>query len=184
MEADQNNKLIMSLGMKAPEFAGMTMTIGPKGHIEMSLKDFISNGSCCLLFFYPMDFGYISPSELLALNSIKKDLDNLKCNLLACSTDSAVVHNKFLSVAPEEGGVKGLSFPLLEDVNGEIAEKYGVLRKDSGNTFRGYFLINSKDIVRIRTIYDLPVGIGCEKLPETIKAVQDALKEDNWFETI
>ena len=184
-ETDQNNKLIMSIalpGMKAPEFAGMTT--GPKGHNEMTLKDFTSNGSWCLLFFYPMDFGYISPSELLALNSIKKELDDLKCNLLACSTDSAVVHNKFLSVAPEEGGVKGLSFSLLEDVNGEIAEKYGILRKDSGYTFRGYFLIDSEGIIRMRTIYDLPVGIGCERLPETIKAVQDALGEDTWFETI
>ena len=185
METDQDNKLIMSMalpGMKAPEFAGITT--GPKGHNEMSqsfpyrhmsLKDFTSNGSWCLLFFF-LDFGYISPSELLALNSFKKDLDNLKCNLLVCSTDTAVIHkHKFLSLAPEEGGVKGLSFPLLEDVNGNIAEKYGVLRKDSGNTFRGYFLIDSKGIVRIRTIYDLPVGMGCEKLPETIKAVQDAL---------
>ena len=94
-DTDQNNRLIMSLalpGMKAPEFSGMTT--GPKGHKEMSLKDFTSNGSLCLLIFYPMDFGYISPSELLALNSIKKDLDNLKCNLLACSTDTAVIHNK------------------------------------------------------------------------------------------
>ena len=184
-KTDQNNKLIMSIalpGMKAPEFAGMTT--GPKGHNEMTLKDFTSNGSWCLLFFYPMDFGYISPSELLALSSIKKDLDDLNCNLLACSTDSAVVHNKFLSVAPEEGGVKGLSFSLLEDVNGEIAEKYGILRKDSGYTFRGYFLIDSEGIIRMRTIYDLPVGIGCERLPETIKAVQDALGEDTWFETI
>ena len=168
-------------GMKAPDFGGMTT--GPKGHNEMFLKDFTTNGNWCLLFFYPMDFGYISPSELLSLNSIKKDLDDLKCNLVACSTDSAVVHNKFLSVAPEEGGVKGLSFPLLEDVNGEIAEKYGILRKDSGYTFRGYFLIDSEGIIRMRTIYDLPVGIGCERLPETIKAVQDALREDTWFET-
>ena len=168
-------------GLKAPDFEGMTT--GPNGHKNMSLKDFTSNDNWCLLFFYPMDFGYISPSELLALNSIKKDLDMLKCNLLACSTDSAVVHNKFLSVAPEEGGVKGLSFPLLEDVNGDIAEKYGVLRTDSGYTFRGFFLIDSEGIIRSRTVYDLPIGIGCERLPDTIKAVQDALKEDTWFKT-
>ena len=88
-------------------------------------------------------------------------------------------------MAPEEGGVKGLFFPLLEDVNGDIAEKYGVLsiRNDSGYTFRGYFLIDSEGTIRMRTVYDLPVGIGCEKLPETIQAVQDALREDTWFET-
>ena len=167
-------------GTKAPDFEGMTT--GPDGHKEMCLKDFIGSNNWCLLFFYPMDFGYISPSKLLALDSIKKDLDQLNCNLVACSTDSAVIHNKFLSVVPEEGGVKGLSFPLLEDVNGDIAEKYGILRKDSGYTSRGFFLIDSKGIIRLRTIYDLPIGIGCETLPETIKAVQDALF-DTWFET-
>ena len=109
-------------------------------------------------------------------------LKTLFCGLTHTLT-ARFVHNKFLSVAPEEGGVKGLSFPLLEDVNGDIAEKYGVLRKDSGYTFRGYFLIDSEGIIRMRTVYDLPVGIGCERLPETIKAVQDALREDTWFET-
>ena len=168
-------------GMKAPDFEGITT--GPDGHSKMSLKDLTLNGNWCLLFFYPMDFGYISPSELLALNSIKKDLDKLKCNLVACSTDSAVVHNKFLSLAPADGGVKGLSFPLLEDVNGDIADKYGVLRKSSGYTFRGFFLIDSEGIIRSRTIYDLPVGIGCDRLPETIESVQDALKEDTWCKT-
>ena len=94
---------------------------------------------------------------------------------------SAVVHNKFLSVAPEDGGVKGLTFPLLEDVNGDIAEKFGILRKGSGYTFRGFFLMDSEGIIRSRMIYDLPIGIGCERLPETIKAVQNALKEETWF---
>ena len=168
-------------GMKAPDFGGMTT--GPNGHKDMALRDFTSNNNWCLLFFYPMDFGYISPSELLALNSIKEDLDKLNCNLVGCSTDSAVIHSKFLSVPPEDGGVKGLTFPLLEDVNGDIAEKFGILRKDSGYTFRGFFLIDNDGIIRMRTVYDLPIGIGCENLPETIKSVQEALEEDTWFKT-
>ena len=168
-------------GMKAPEFKAMTT--GPKGQQEMSLKDFTSGNKWCLLFFYPMDFGYISPSELLALNSIKENLDKLNCNLFGCSTDSAVVHNKFLSMAPEDGGVKGLLYPLIEDVNGNIAENYGVLRKGSGYTFRSFFLIDNNEIIRMRTVYDLPIGIGCENLPDTINLIQDALGEDAcaWF---
>ena len=166
-----------TIGMKAPDFEGMTT--GPNGHKNMSLKDFTSNDNWCLLFFYPMDFGDNSRSELLALNSIKKDLEKLNCNLVACSTDIAFAVGVLLSVAPEEGGVKVLSFPLLEDVNGDIAKKYGVLCKSSDYTFRGYFLIDSDGIIRKRTIYDLPVGIGCEGLTKkTIKAFQDALKEE------
>ena len=168
------------LGMKAPDFEGMTT--GQNGQKVMNLNEFTASNNWCLLFFFPMPF---SPSELLTLNSIKKDLDKLHCNLVACSTDSVVVHQRFLSVAPQEGGVKSLSFPLLEDVNGDIAEKYGVLRKNSGYTFRGYFLIDSDGIIRMKATYDLPFGIGTNKLPESIKAVQDAhaLGEDIWFET-
>ena len=110
MGTDQNNKPIMSLalpGMKAPEFAGMTT--GPKGHSEISLKDFTSNGSWCLLIFYPMDFGYISPSELLALNSIKKDLfvqpevQSVGLQHRQCSCSQQISF-----CGTEEGGVKGV----------------------------------------------------------------------------
>ena len=141
-----------TIGMKAPDFEGMTT--GPNGHKNMSLKDFTSNDNWCLLFFHPMDFGDNSRSELLALNSIKKYLEKLNCNLVVCSPDIAFAVGVLLSVAQDEGGVKGLSFTLLEDVNGDIAEKYGVLPTD-----RGYFLIDSEGKVRKRLIYDLPIGI-------------------------
>ena len=169
-------------GMKAPAFEGITT--GPNGHKLMSLKDFTSN-TWCLLFFYPMDFGYISRSKLLALNLIKKDLEKLNCNLVACSTDIAFAVGVLLSVAQKEGGGKGLSFPLLEDVNGDIAKKYGVVRKDSGYTFRGYFLIDSDGKIRWSSKYDLLIGIGCERLTkETIKAVKDALKAAKLFDFV
>ena len=171
-------------GMKAPDFEGMAT--GPNGHKLMRMKDFTTN-NWCLLFFYPIDFGYNFRSELLALNSIKKDLEKLNCNLVACSTDIAFAVRVLLSVAPEERGVEGLSIPLLEDVNGDIAKKYGVLRKDSDSTFRGYFLIDSDGIIRKRTIYDsLPIGWmdGWEWLTkETIMEFQDTLVQ-SLFESL
>ena len=181
-------------GMKAPDFEGMTT--GQNGQKVMNLKEFTASNNWCLLFFFPMPF---CVSELLALNSIKKDLDKLNCNLVACSTNIAVIHKRILSVAPEEGGVKVLSFPLLEDVNGDIAEKYGVLHKDSDYTYsyRGYFLIDSDGIIRKRKIvYYVPVGIirdsfTKETIKETLKdalgedTIKNALGEDawSWFET-
>ena len=101
MEMDQNNKLIMTLalpGVKAPEFSGMTT--GPKGHNEMSLKDFTLNGSWCLLFFLPKAKDELSSNEiegareeLSSLNLIKKDLDDLKCNLLVCTEAKDTTNN-------------------------------------------------------------------------------------------
>ena len=132
-------------GMKAPDFGGMTT--GPNGHKDMALRDFTSNNNWCLLFFYPMDFGYISPSELLALNSIKEDLDKLNCNLVGCSPGTpALFFRKFLSLAPEDGGVRGLSFPVLEDVNGDIAKKFDL---ECAEVEAGFFLIDNEGIIRM-----------------------------------
>ena len=128
-----------------------------------------------------MDFGYICPSELLELNEIKPELDKLNCNIVGCSTDSAVTHNIFLSRSPEKAGVKGIQFPLLEDVNEVITGPYGVLRKDSGYCFRGYFLIDSDGFIRARFVSDLPIGLGIADLPNKIRAIQAATKQATWF---
>ena len=166
-------------GMLAPDFD--TMSARSDGiNTTLSLSELI-NGSWCLLFFYPMDFGYICPSELLELNEIKPELDKLNCNIVGCSTDSAVTHNIFLSRSPEKAGVKGIQFPLLEDVNEVITGPYGVLRKDSGYCFRGYFLIDSDGFIRARFVSDLPIGLGIADLPDKIRAIQAAMKQATWF---
>ena len=166
-------------GMLAPDFD--TMSARSDGiNTTLSLSELI-NGSWCLLFFYPMDFGYICPSELLELNEIKPELDKLNCNIVGCSTDSAVTHNIFLSRSPEKAGVKGIQFPLLEDVNEVITGPYGVLRKDSGYCFRGYFLIDSDGFIRARFVSDLPIGLGIADLPNKIRAIQAATKQATWF---
>ena len=166
-------------GMLAPDFN--TMSARSDGiNTTLSLSELI-NGSWCLLFFYPMDFGYICPSELLELNEIKPELDKLNCNIVGCSTDSAVTHNIFLSRSPEKAGVKGIQFPLLEDVNEVITGPYGVLRKDSGYCFRGYFLIDSDGFIRARFVSDLPIGLGIADLPNKIRAIQAAMKQATWF---
>ena len=95
-------------GMQAPEFGGMTT--GQNGHKYMDLKDFTSRNNWCLLFFFPLEDQF-SPSEWIALNltlnSIKEDLDKLNCNLVGCSPGTpADFFRKFLSLAPEDGGVR------------------------------------------------------------------------------
>ena len=116
----------------------------------MSLKDFTSNGSWCLLFFLPKAKDELSSNEiegareeLSSLNLIKKDLDDLKCNLLVCT--KAKDFGRWVYSAP--GGldwIRGLKFPLLR-LYGENAKKYGVLRNDSVSTF----LVDSEGIIRM-----------------------------------
>ena len=166
-------------GMKAPPVAGVSWLNGWK---DISIDDYTSKNNWVLLFFYPIDFGYISPSEIMELEKVRLELKSLNCKIIAISTDSAVTHEKFCSIAPEFGGVKGIKFPLMEDVNGVIGEQYGVMKKDSGYTFRSYFIIDDKGIVRCRVVGDLPVGLGISEIPKKLRGLQNAVKEDAWYQ--
>ena len=167
-------------GMKAPNFASVCMR-SDGSHSDVGLQDLLANNQWLVLFFYPMDFGYISTSELLELSNIKEKLDELNCNVIACSTDSAVIHEKILTVPAHLGGVKGIKYPLLEDVNGIIAEKYGVLREGSGYTYRAYFIIDNTGVIRARTVGDLPVGLDMNEIVQKVKGLQDTVKQETWY---
>ena len=99
--SDMNNILP---GMKAPEFAGATWINDSWNDAQLS--DY--SGKWLILFFYPMDFGYISPSEIMALEEKREELAKMGCEIIGVSTDTALIHQKFCSVEPENGGVKGI----------------------------------------------------------------------------
>jgi alkyl hydroperoxide reductase subunit AhpC len=115
--------------------------------VDISLEDL--KGSWVLLFFYPLDLGHISPSELLELERLRPSFERLGCRIVAVSRDSALVHEKFASLAASEGGVAGIRFPLAEDPTGTISQAYGMLMPDGRSiTFRGCFIIDPSGIVK------------------------------------
>ena len=166
-------------GTPAPEFAG-TSVISDRGFTECSLSNLISNDRWLVLMFFPMGFGYIAPTELIAMENIRPDLEALNCSVLACSTDAALIHEKFMSLAPAEGGVNGIRFPLLEDVNGDISESYGVMREGSGYSFRAYFIIDPQGIIRSRVVCDLPIGLGIKDIVQKVEYLKAAVNQDEW----
>ena len=160
-------------GTKAPWFA----TIGYQDDqfLDISLSDFSSSGKWVLLFFYPVDFGYISPSELLELEARREELEKLDCKILAVSSDSVVVHERFASYNAGFGGVHGIKFPLLEDKNHNISRKYGVKKEGAGHSFRAYFVIDNNEMVRARVVGDLPVALGLDEMVRQVKALKVAV---------
>ena len=177
-----NRKTEMSIlpGMKAPDFAGTTWHNNAWKDIQSS--DYA--GKWLVLFFYPMDFGYISPSELLALEEKRNELLKINCHVLGVSTDTALIHQKFCAVEPKDGGVNGIDFPLLEDPDHVISNAYGVLKDGSGHTFRSYFIIDAKGIVRARVSGDLPVALGIEEIPKKVGDLQAINKTKGWYQNI
>lgn len=129
------------------------------------------------LFFYPLDFTFVCPTEILAFHEHSKKFEDIGCKLLGCSIDSEYAHLAWTKVPRSSGGLGSqLSFPLLADVTKSIATKFGVLIPASGVALRGLFIMDPKGIVRHATINDLPIGRSVDEVLRTVQAIQFADK--------
>ncbi|RWS04794.1 peroxiredoxin-2-like isoform X1 [Dinothrombium tinctorium] len=161
---DENVVICPLIGKPAPDFSGIAVVDGAFKSIRLS--DY--SGKYLVLFFYPLDFTFVCPTELIAFSDKAPEFRSNNCELIACSTDSHFSHLAWTNVKRKEGGLGQMNIPLLSDKNGRIARDYGVLR-DDGIAFRGLFIIDEKGILRQITINDLPVG---RSVDETLRLVQ------------
>ena len=146
-------------GNKAPWFSSIGFQ--ENKFMDISINDY--TGKWLVLFFYPLDFGYVSPSELLELEARRPELESLNCrytinlipsmvfilfcsSLLAVSQDSVVVHERFANLNPGFGGVFDINFPLMEDKGGNISRLYGVDKAQAGHSYRAYFIIDPSQV--------------------------------------
>jgi len=150
----------------APTFTATAVVNGD--FKDISLSDY--QGKYVVLFFYPLDFTFVCPTEILAFNDRIKEFEDINCALLACSTDSEFSHLAWTNVPRNKGGLGKLDLPLIADKNMEISKKYGVLKKDAGISFRGLFIIDDKQNLRQMTINDLPVGRDVDETLRLVKA--------------
>ncbi|PCH34623.1 peroxiredoxin [Wolfiporia cocos MD-104 SS10] len=138
---------------------------------EVQLSDFL--GQWVVLFFYPLDFTFVCPTEILAFNDALPQFKALNTTVLSASTDSHYAHLAWASKDRKEGGLgPDLKLPLLADKSMSIARDYGVLIEEEGVALRGLFLIDPKGILRQITINDLPVGRSVEETIRLVKAFQ------------
>lgn len=139
----------------------------------ISLSDFRGKWLC--LFFYPLDFTFVCPTEITAFNDAYKHFKESHCELLGCSVDSKFTHLAWARTPRKEGGIGKLAFPLLADVTKEIGANYGVLLK-SGITLRGLFLINPQGMVQYQLVHDLGVGRSVDETLRVLHALQEVAK--------
>uniref|UniRef100_A0A8C5Q418 Peroxiredoxin-2 n=1 Tax=Leptobrachium leishanense TaxID=445787 RepID=A0A8C5Q418_9ANUR len=122
-----------------------------------------------VLFFYPLDFTFVCPTEIIAFSDHVEDFQKINCEVIAVSVDSHFSHLAWTNVPRKDGGLGSMKIPLLSDLKHTIAKDYGVLKEEDGVSFRGLFIIDKKGILRQITINDLPVGRSVE---ETLRLVQ------------
>ncbi|CAE6416727.1 unnamed protein product [Rhizoctonia solani] len=150
----------------APAFT----TIAVDGGIfkEISLKDYL--GKWVVLFFWPMDFTFVCPTEILAFNRALPKFGELGVQLIGVSTDSEYAHLAWANTPAKAGGIgPDMKILLASDKSHKISRDYGVLIEDEGIALRGLFIIDPKGILRQITINDLPVG---RSVDETIRLVE------------
>ena len=159
----------MSLVTKqAPEFEAETVM--PNNSFEkISLSSL--RGQYVLVFFYPLDFTFVCPSEILAFNRQVDDFKTKNCAVLGISVDSVYTHLAWKNTPVDQGGIGPIQFPLVSDISKSISEDYGVLLED-GISLRGLFLIDKDGVIRHELVNDLPLGRNVDEALRVIDALQ------------
>jgi len=138
---------------------------------QVSLADYL--GQWVILMFYPLDFTFVCPTEILAFNDALPDFARINTTVLAISTDSEYSHHAWSQQPRAAGGLgPNLRIPLLADRNMNVAREYGCLIEDKGITFRGSYLIDPKGVLRQITVNDLPVGRSVDEALRLVQAFQ------------
>lgn len=152
---------------EAPDFAA-TAVIG-SGFEDIKLTDY--RGKYVVLFFYPLDFTFVCPTEIIAFSEKASEFEARNAQVLGVSVDSHFTHLAWKNTPRAEGGLGEINYPLVADLNKQIAADYGVLL-DAGIALRGLFVIDKDGVVRHITVNDLPLG---RNVDEALR-VLDALK--------
>ena len=136
---------------------------------EVSLDDYA--GKYVMLFFYPLDFTFVCPTEIIAFSDAAAEFEKRGVQLISCSIDSHFTHLAWRNTPRAEGGLGDIQYPMLADLNKQIAEDYGVLLP-GGISLRGLFLIDQKGIVRHALVNDLPLGRSVDEALRLVDALQ------------
>ncbi|XP_009996798.1 PREDICTED: peroxiredoxin-4 [Chaetura pelagica] len=134
---------------------------------ELKLTDY--EGKYLVFFFYPLDFTFVCPTEIIAFSDRIEEFRAINTEVVACSVDSKFTHLAWINTPRKQGGLGPMKIPLLSDLTHQISKDYGVYLEDQGHTLRGLFIIDDKRVLRQITMNDLPVG---RSVDETLRLVQ------------
>ena len=161
----------------APQFKAPSVI--DSATVEVSLDQF--KGKYLVMLFYPFDFTFVCPTELISFSDSMNEFKKLDTNVLGVSTDSIFSHKAWLSMPRKQGGVSGLTFPLVSDFNKSISKDFGFLVEESsdklyGASLRGLAIIDNNSVVRHLQVTDASVGRNVEEVLRVVEALQFADK--------
>jgi peroxiredoxin (alkyl hydroperoxide reductase subunit C) len=157
------------VGKQAPDFTA-TAVLGNNEIKDITFSEF-TRGKYAVVFFYPLDFTFVCPSELIAFNHRLDEFKKRNVEVLGVSIDSQFSHLAWKNTPVEKGGIGQVGYTLVADVKHEICQAYDV-ESDGGVAFRGSFLIDLAGVVRHQVVNDLPLGRNIDEMIRMVDALQ------------
>lgn len=154
---------------EAPDFKAIAVMADNSFDESFTLSGL--GGQYVLLFFYPLDFTFVCPSEILAFDRALEKFKERNCQVVGVSVDSHFTHLAWKNTAVNDGGIGNIQFPLVADLDKSIASSYGVLLP-MGIALRGLFLIDRQGIIRSQVVNDLPLGRSVDEALRVLDALQ------------
>ncbi|WP_432456088.1 MULTISPECIES: peroxiredoxin C [unclassified Agarivorans] len=158
------------VGRPAPDFTAAAVLGNGEIVDSFTLSEHIK-GKAAVVFFYPLDFTFVCPSELIAFDHRFKDFQAKGVEVIGVSIDSQFSHNAWRNTAIEDGGIGAVQYPLIADVKHEICKAYDVEHPEAGVAFRGSFLIDTAGVVRHQVVNDLPLGRNIDEMLRMVDAL-------------
>lgn len=159
------------VGRPAPDFTAAAVLGNGEIVEQFNLKQH-TQGKAAVLFFYPLDFTFVCPSELIAFDKRFADFQAKGVEVIGVSIDSQFSHNAWRNTAVEDGGIGQVKYPLVADTKHEICQAYDVEHLEAGVAFRGSFLIDKEGVVRHQVVNDLPLGRNIDEMLRMVDALQ------------
>ncbi len=158
------------VGKLAPDF-NVAAVLGSGDIVDSYKRSEAMAGKYGLVFFYPLDFTFVCPSELIALDHRMDKFRELGVEVVAVSIDSQFTHNAWRNTAVKDGGIGAVTYTMAADINHDICRAYDV-ESTGGVAYRGAFLIDAKGMVRSQLVNDLPLGRNIDELIRLVEALQ------------
>ncbi|GAP99287.1 peroxiredoxin [Leptolyngbya sp. NIES-2104] len=158
----------LRVGQNAPDFAATAVI--DQEFKDIKLSDY--RGKYVVLFFYPLDFTFVCPTEITAFSDRYEDFKAIGTEILGVSVDSAFSHLAWIQTDRKSGGVGDLNYPLVSDIKKEISTAYNVLDPEQGIALRGLFIIDKDGVIQHSTINNLSFGRSVDETLRTLQAIQ------------
>jgi peroxiredoxin (alkyl hydroperoxide reductase subunit C) len=166
----EQTRAVAKVGSPAPDFTMASTKNMEKLDQPVKLSDY--SGKWLVMFFYPLDFTFVCPTEIVAFSEANERFRAAGAEVLGVSIDSQFVHRAWIKTPRNQNGLGELQFPLAADITKKVSRDYGVLLEDAGIALRGLFIIDPKGVVQYAVTHNLNVGRSVDETLRVLQALQ------------